>query len=133
MRVFLDTNVLVSAFAARGICTDLLETVIIEHELLVGRAVLAELERVLRTKVRVPAARCDEIVRFVTQEATTTVDEAQPAEAPVDPDDRRVLGEAIAASAEVFVTGDAAVVELQSVGGMRVLTPRQFWEELRER
>ncbi len=44
MRVFLDTNVLVSAFAARGICADLLELVLLEHDLIIGRHVLGELD-----------------------------------------------------------------------------------------
>jgi predicted nucleic acid-binding protein len=48
-----------------------------------------------------------------------------------DEDDRRVLGEAVAGGAAVFVTGDAALVELKTVGPMRILTPRQLWESLR--
>ena len=52
MRVFLDTNVLVSAFASRGLC------------------------------------------------------------------------------AEVFVTGDAALLKLGSIGGLLVVSPRRFWEIL---
>lgn len=132
MRVFLDTNVLVSAFATRGLCADVLETVLIEHELVVGRAVLSELERALRTKVRAPAARCDEIVGFVKQEAAAVVEDAAASDAPVDEDDRKVLGEATVGGAEVFVTGDAALVNLGKSGAMRILTPRQFWEELRD-
>jgi hypothetical protein len=38
--VFLDTNVLVSAFASRGLCADLFETVLLEHDFLVGRNVI---------------------------------------------------------------------------------------------
>ena len=55
MRVFLDTNVLVSAFATRGLCADLLELVLLQHELIVSRSLLRELERALRQKVKLPA------------------------------------------------------------------------------
>ena len=48
MRVYLDTNVLVSAFAARGLCADLLEVVLLEHEFTLGRNVLSELGKALR-------------------------------------------------------------------------------------
>jgi predicted nucleic acid-binding protein len=54
LRVFLDTNVLVSAFASRGICADLLRYVLVEHDLLVGEVVLVELERVLLGRIKVP-------------------------------------------------------------------------------
>ena len=58
MRVFLDTNVLVSAVATRGICADLLRLVASEHELVVGEVVLTELRHVLATRIRLsPASR----------------------------------------------------------------------------
>ena len=131
MKVFLDTNVLVSAFATRGLSADLLELVLIEHDLITGRNVLKELERVLRSKIKLPAARCAEIVDFVALEATTVVEKAIAADCAADEDDRTILGEAIAGAAEAFVTGDAAVAALGEVGGMRILTPRQLWEALR--
>jgi hypothetical protein len=48
--VFLDTNVLVSAFASRGLCADLFELVLLEHDLVLGRNVLRELSKALRGK-----------------------------------------------------------------------------------
>jgi hypothetical protein len=36
VRVCLDTNVLVAAFATRGLCADVLRTVIAEHELVLA-------------------------------------------------------------------------------------------------
>jgi len=132
VRVFLDTNVLVSAFATRGLCADVLETVTVAHQLVVGRTVLAELARALRVKVKVPSAQCEEMVNFVRSEAATVVDAAEAVDSPVEQDDRQVLGEAQAGGAEVFVTGDAAVVALRKLGDMRIVTPREFWEELRQ-
>tara|TARA_Y100000590_G_C15710915_1_gene1010249 strand:+ start:1307 stop:1432 length:126 start_codon:yes stop_codon:yes gene_type:complete len=40
MKVFLDTNVLVSAFATRGLCADVMRVILTEHELLIGEVVL---------------------------------------------------------------------------------------------
>lgn len=133
MKVFFDTNVLVSAFATRGICADLLELVLIEHDLIAGRNVLRELERVLRTKVKLPAGRCAEIVEFVRLEAAVIAERATAVACEADDDDRLILGEAIAVGAEAFITGDAAVTAIGRLGGMRILTPRQMWETLRTR
>ena len=130
MRVFLDTNVLVSAFATRGLCADLFEPILLQHELVCGKAVLAELDRSLRQKIKVPPARAKEISAFVTEEATLVVAKAAPADAPVDAPDALVLGEALAAHADVFVTGDAALIRLTRVGAMPIVSPRQFWEKL---
>jgi putative PIN family toxin of toxin-antitoxin system len=133
VRVFLDTNVLVSAFASRGLCADLLEVVLAEHDLVVGRNVLRELAKALREKVRLPAPRADEIVDFVAREAVEVVDRAVPARASVDLDDRRVLGEALGGQAEAFVTGDGALLELRTFEGLAILSPRQLWEALHTR
>lgn len=130
MRVFLDTNVLVSAFASRGICADLFELALMEHELVVGINVLRELERALREKIRLPSARVAEVVEFVGGEASLVVEAARPAAGRVDADDALVLGEACVGQAELFVTGDAALVRLGSIQGLRIVSPRQFWEAL---
>jgi uncharacterized protein len=131
VKVFLDTNVLVSAFATRGLSADLFELVAVEHELLTGRRVLQELEKALRTKLKLPPSRCAEVMEFLANEAAALINETLPIPADVDEDDRLVLGEALAGKADVFVTGDAALVKLKTVMSMRIVTPRQLWELLR--
>ena len=69
-------------------------------------------------------------MEFVSGEAVQIVDEAARSDAMVDPDDSLVLGEAIAARAEVFLTGDAALLKLGAVEKVQVVAPRQFWEML---
>ncbi|HYN11938.1 MAG TPA: putative toxin-antitoxin system toxin component, PIN family [Burkholderiales bacterium] len=131
MRVFLDTNVLVSAFASRGLSTDLFELVLIEHQLVTGRNVLRELDKALRRKIKLPARLCAELVALVSAEAVLIVESAPAAECRADDDDRRILGEALAGEASAFVTGDAVLVALRSIGGMSIVTPRQMWELVR--
>ncbi len=133
MRVFLDTNVLVSAFASRGLCADLLEVVLADHDLVVGRNVLRELAKALRDKVRLSVPRATEIVDFVAREAVEIVERAAPVRVQVDPDDALVLGEAIRGRAECFVTGDGALLELLDVEGLPIRSPRQLWEAFHTR
>jgi predicted nucleic acid-binding protein len=132
LRIFLDTNVLVSAFASRGLCADLFELILLEHELVVGTQVLAELRRALRQKIKLPPARCDEIDEFLREHGGTLAEYVAPVIAAVD-DDARVLGQAIAGAADVFVTGDAAIQRLVKIERMRILSPRAFWNSLRSR
>jgi putative PIN family toxin of toxin-antitoxin system len=131
VRVFLDTNVLVSAFASRGLCAEVLELVLQDHDLILGRNVLRELDKALRQKVKLSATRSAEIVDFIGNEATQVVDGAQPAMASVDAADALVLGEALAGKAGAFVTGDAALLRLTAVGALAIVSPRRFWEILR--
>ena len=79
MRVFFDTNVLVSAVATRGICADLLRIVASEQELVVGEVVLTELRRVLEIRMRLPAERIDEVEKFLrTYEVVAKPDAMDP-------------------------------------------------------
>jgi predicted nucleic acid-binding protein len=57
VRVCLDTNVLIAAFATRGLCADVLRAVLTEHELVLGEVIVAEFRRVLKTKFKVPEDR----------------------------------------------------------------------------
>ncbi len=71
-----------------------------------------------------------EIVDFVSSEATQVVDNAEPASVNVDAADAIVLGEALAGHADLFVTGDAALLRLAAIGALKIVSPRQFWEVL---
>jgi putative PIN family toxin of toxin-antitoxin system len=133
VRVFLDTNVLVAAFATRGLCADVLRTVLAEHELLLSGTVVDELTRILIEKIRVPEPTVREIGLFLGASASRAV--APPSPPPVeirDPDDAVILGEAIAMGAEVLVTGDNDLLEIGPVPGIRILDPRGFWQLVRE-
>jgi putative PIN family toxin of toxin-antitoxin system len=130
VRIFLDANVLVSAFASRGLCADLVEVVLLEHDLVLGHNIIRELSKALRRKLKLPAVRVAEIVEFISDEAVQVVDESEPSDARVEADDAPVLGEAIAAHADVFVTGDAELLKLGAVGKLEVVRPRRFWETL---
>ena len=41
-----------------------------------------------------------------------------------------IIASALAGQAEVFMTGDKALLELQRLKKMPVMSPRQFWEVL---
>ena len=130
MRVFFDTNILVSAFATRGLCADLFEIVLLEHELILGGNVLRELSKALRQKIKLPQRDCAAIVAFVTDQAAEIVERCQPIRVDVDDDDAIVLGEAVGGQANVFVTGDAHILALGHLEELRIISPRAFWEML---
>ena len=131
MRIFLDTNVLVSAFASRGLCADLFELVLLDHDLVLGEHVINELGRALRRKLRLPEPIAEEIVAFVSGEASQVVSKSQPLDAKVDRGDALVLGQALSARADVIVTGDAALLKLGAVQGTKIVSPRGLWDMLR--
>ena len=131
MRVCLDTNVLVSAFATRGLCADVLQLVLTEHQLVLGEQVLSELGRVLRKKLRVPAEVADEAVSLLRREAVVVSGAPALALPTLDAADLAVLAQAVAGEAAILVTGDEDFAAVVEQAPLRILTPRGFWEELR--
>jgi len=129
--VCFDTNVLASAVATRGLCADIVNAALAEHQLIVGETVLRELRQVLRQKLRLPVAAADEMEAFLRLHAKVIID-APDLEIPMrDQNDRAVLAEAVAGKAHVLVTGDQDLLDLASEAPIKVLSPRGFWELLR--
>lgn len=131
MKVALDTNVLVSAVATRGLCADLFHATLAEHQLVVGETVLAELRRVSRQKLRVPADTIDALDAFLRRQAIVVSSAPALGLKIRDPADGPVLAEAVAGSADVFVTGDHDLLEVGTKSPIPILTPRAYWERLR--
>ncbi len=133
MRVFLDTNVLVSAFATRGLCADVFRHVMAEHELVTGEVVLQELRHALRGKLKLPI----EIVRAIEdllREGEVLPKPRKASELPVrDVDDRWILASAVEGRADVLVTGDSDLLELGARAPLPIVDPRSFWVLVRRR
>lgn len=131
MRVCLDTNVLVTAFATRGLCADVLRAVLTEHELILGEVVLAQFRRVLKSKLKVPADRIKSAEAvFNTVEILTKPD--RPSSLKVrDHDDRWIVATAVSGNADVLVTGDKDLLAVAGDAPLLILEPRAFWELLR--
>lgn len=130
MKIFLDTNVLASALMGHGLCRDLLDRIVIDHVVLLGEPVREELHRILIEKFRVPprlwqklALRLDAFEQV--PEAETALDVDIP-----DRDDIPVLACAVAAKADLVITGDKALLELRQINGVPILSPRQAWMKL---
>lgn len=130
MKVALDTNVIVSAVATRGLCADLLQLILLEHELVVGETVLAELRDVLRRKLKLPEATVDEVEAFLRRRAIVMGADEQPAVGNLDAADATVVGEALAASADVLVTGDGDLLGFGH-SPVKIVSPRGLWDLLR--
>jgi putative PIN family toxin of toxin-antitoxin system len=129
VKVFLDTNVLISALTTRGLCAELFEVVLQSHDLLISAPVFEELERILPGKLGQSISVTKDFVAFLHDEASIVVGE-QPLPSLLDPDDESIVASAIAGQANVFVTGDKALLELRQVLQLPVVSLRQFWEML---
>lgn len=122
MRVFVDTNVWVSAIASPGLCEELLKQLFSTHEVLGSELVRQELESVLVRKLRFSR---QEVAAALTLcgETSLLADVAVPRK----DSDVRLVAAALAGGAHLFVTGDKRVIEWGKSGSMRIISPRDAW------
>jgi len=123
----LDTNVLIAAFVARGLCTELLEHCERTHDLVTSEFILGEFEDNLLQKFKVPALDAKEAKELLASHMACVT--PQPLETPIcrDPDDDWVLSTAIAGACSCIVTGDKDLLSLGMYENIQIIPPGAFW------
>lgn len=122
MRVFLDTNIWVSAIAAAGLCEALVKALFASHELLGSELVWDALSSVLVRKLGFSSEELAE-ARALFEEVTLVPD----APATIEDNDARLVASASLAGADLFVTGDQRVLGWGASDALRIVTPREAW------
>jgi putative PIN family toxin of toxin-antitoxin system len=131
LRVFLDTNVLASAIATRGLCAELFEAVLAEHELIISQNLLTELDRILALKFGIPESVRTDFASLIAEMAIQMAAPGNVPEGIPDADDAPLIAAALSGGVACFITGDKALLALEQIAGMAMLSPRQFWERTR--
>ena len=129
MTVVLDTNVLVAALVAEGLCREVVHRAVRMRVLATSTDLLEELDTTLGRKFRITPATTA-FLKGLRQQIRLV--EPQQLSKPVcrDRDDDVVLATAVAARADVIVTGDQDLLVLVSFEGIAIVSPRQFLERL---
>ena len=131
MRVLLDTNVLVSAVATRGLCADVFREVVIFHELIVSDPLLKEVKNVLQQKFNVPSSLISEFLNLLKQD-TIFIKPSRSLEINIkDKSDLIIIASAISGGADLLVTGDKELLNLDKIENLEIVSPRAFWERVK--
>ena len=129
MRVFLDTNVFISAFLTKSVSSTLIDIVAEEYDLVLGEIVLEETTRVLRDRFGVEESLLKEFVADLTSMAIHN--EPKPTTPGIievrDPDDSVVLQTAMNAEVDILITGDKDLLVLaDEIEKPKIMKPRAF-------
>ena len=131
MRVFLDTNVLVSAIATRGLCADVLREILVSHQLVISSPLIDELKDILHAKIGIPQEIISDFIELLTQESIFSEKTTLTHLGVKGEDDIAIISTALNGNAEIFVTGDKELLALGIVQSMQIISPRIFWETLK--
>ncbi len=131
MRLVLDSNIIIAAFAARGLCAALFEYCLESHDVIFCEEILEEVSEKLHEKIKVPKRVVEEIEAYLRESGELI----RPVNIKVprlkDKNDLSILGTAVVSVADFLITGDAEFLKLKKVGDTDIISPRTFWEEMR--
>lgn len=131
MKLVVDTNVLVSAFLWKGTPGRLIELAgEKECRLFTSRVLIDELAEVLQRKklakqVQATGLTAAQMLRNYQRLATTVTARRLAQQVSRDADDDAVLACALAAQADLIVSGDDDLLVLKQFQGMRIVTAAQ--------
>jgi uncharacterized protein len=126
MKVVLDTNVIVAALAAQGLCSILFE-LCLKHEIYASAELYKEIEEALREKAKMPSKVIRDTLNTLKRDLKSVHTVSVPRDACRDSKDLHVLGLAVSAQADVLVTGDQDLLVLKEFQGIPILSPREFY------
>ncbi len=69
MKVLLDTNVIVAAFATRGLCAAVFQLCLIKYRIVLSEYILSEVAEKLANKIHLPHTIVQEIIQFLKEHA----------------------------------------------------------------
>jgi uncharacterized protein len=125
-RVVLDTNVYISAYGFGGKPAAVMRAAILgEFELVASPAILTEVAEKLETVLDFDRDRVEEVVRQVARISVIVRPEAR-LSVVADDADNRVLEAAMASGAQIIVSGDRHLLQLETGEGIRVMRVADF-------
>jgi len=126
VKIILDANVVIAAFASRRLCESVVELCLHSHEIVLSEELLEEIVRNLHQKIKLPGNIVEDISKLLREQASMVSSVPLAAEVCRDPDDAKILGLAVAANADYIVTGDKDLLVLKKSQGVPIVTPRLF-------
>jgi len=127
VKVVFDTNILVSALVFPGGRADAALRRIVEEQdqLIISKAILAELLRVLGSKFSRDSEELAHVAVFLSELALTVKPRRRLQVVKNEPDNR-ILECALTGRAEVIVTGDHSLLALGEYKGVRIIRLREY-------
>jgi putative PIN family toxin of toxin-antitoxin system len=133
VRIALDSSVLIAAHISRaGVCAELLEDLLMHHELVTSEFILGELGRKLVEKFRFPEREADQVAAFLRRAAIVVEPAHLPPDVCRDPTDIPILGTAVGGECALLISVDRDLLDLQGIHEIPIIRPGEYWRRTTE-
>jgi predicted nucleic acid-binding protein len=133
VRIALDSSVLIAAHISRaGVCAELLEDVLLHHELVISDFIVADLGRKLVEKFNFPKRDADQVGAFIRRVSIVVQPADLPSDLRLDPSDVPVLGTAVAGVCALLISVDRDLLDMQTIQAIPIIRPGEYWRRTAE-
>ena len=133
MRIALDSSVLIAAHISRaGVCAEMLEDLLLHHELVTSEFILEELHRKLVEKFKFPKREADQVAAFLRRVAEVVIPTDMPSDLCRDPTDIPVLGTAVGGECVLLISVDRDLLDMQRINEIPIIRPGEYWRRTTE-
>ncbi len=128
MRIALDSSVLIAAHISRaGVCAELLEDLLLHHELVTSEFILGELGRKLVEKFRFPKREADQVAAFLRRVAVVVEPADLPSDVCRDATDIPILGTAVGGHCALLISVDRDLLDVHHIKEIPIIRPGEYW------
>lgn len=128
MRIALDSSVLIAAHISRaGVCAELLEDVLLHHDLVISDFILEESGRKLIEKFNFPKRDADLVSAFLRRASIVVEPADLPPDLCRDPTDVPVLGTAVAGECAILISVDRDLLDMKKFQAIPIIRPGEYW------
>jgi uncharacterized protein len=130
VRIALDSSALIAAHISRaGVCAELLEDVLLHHELVISEFILEELSRKLCEKFDFPQRDANHVAAFLRRVGVLVSPADLPPDLCRDPNDIPVLGTAVSGECALLISVDRDLLDMQKVYEIPIIRPGDYWQQ----
>jgi putative PIN family toxin of toxin-antitoxin system len=128
VRIALDSSVLIAAHISRaGVCAELLEDLLLHHELVTSKFMLGELVRKLVEKFRFPKREAGQVAAFLRRVAVVVEPADLPSDVCRDPTDIPILGTAVGGDCALLISVDRDLLDMHRINEIPIIRPGEYW------
>ncbi|OHD67310.1 MAG: putative toxin-antitoxin system toxin component, PIN family [Spirochaetes bacterium RBG_16_49_21] len=127
MKIVLDSNIIVAAYAGRGLCNSLFELCIDRYSIIISDFILTEVNRTLHNKLKMPQQNVQIIIDYLKEFCILSTYTGLTEKICRDKNDNDIIALAVGNNVDYLITGDNDLLVLKKYKKLKIISPRDFW------
>jgi len=127
VKIVLDSNIIVAAFAGRGLCNSLFELCLDRYEIIISEFILTEVSKTLHNKIKMPLQNIQIIIDYLKEFCVLSTYDKLSENICRDKNDNDIISLAVSNNVDYLITGDKDLLVLKKFKKVTIISPREFW------